>query len=272
MTEKKLPREEAQANGARRASSEIPADSTLRVLMAAQARSRVAMQRAAAQSERQHIEAAHIAAQVAAKNQARAAALLLSIRPAELLELGSLVLQAVVRRADRVPDGHLIEVVAPPWFAILNEMRRDPRFMFQITPERFEELIAGAYDLAGYTTVLTPRSGDLGRDVIATRSDGVSVRILDQAKRYGPGQEVSYESIRALLFVLDADHATKGFLTTTAAFPRNLMKDRLVAPRIGSRLELISGSDLVGRLEALSRPSEAAPSASGSKKSRTPSG
>jgi restriction system protein len=135
---------------------------------------------------------------------------------------------------------------------VFNEMRRDPNFMYEIPPERFEELIAGAYDLAGYKTVLTPRSGDLGRDVIATRSDGVTVRILDQAKRYGPGQEVSYEAIRALLFVLDADHASKGFLTTTAAFPPNLMKDRLIAPLIGSRLELVPGTELVARLDGLS--------------------
>jgi restriction system protein len=223
-------------------------DDALVVLMAGQTQSRILMQAAMAESHRQHAEAAQAAAQA---STIRPASATLSLSAAA--ELGSLVLQAIVIRGSRVPDGSLIEVIAPPWFAIFDQLRRDPNFMFQIPPDKFEELIAGAYDLAGYKTILTPRSGDLGRDVIATRSDGVTVRILDQAKRYGPGQVVGYDVIRAMLFVLDADHASKGFLTTTAAFPPNLMQDRLIAPRIGSRLELVPGNELVPRLEELSR-------------------
>jgi hypothetical protein len=56
---------------------------------------------------------------------------------------------------------------------------------------------------------------------------------LDQTKKYGPGKEVGYDAIRAMLFVVDADHATKGFLTTTGTFPPNLMKERFIAPLIG---------------------------------------
>jgi restriction system protein len=243
-----MQRDETSGESAKEDAGPGMKDGTLEALMAGRTQSRLLFEAAAAESHRQHSEAAQAAAQ-ASKIIPASATLDLS---SAAQRLGLLLLQALVKRGSQVPDGRLIEVIAPPWFAIFDQLRRDPNFMFQIAPDKFEELIAGAYDLAGYETILTPRSGDLGRDVIATRSDGVIVRILDQAKRYGPGQEVSYEAIRAMLFVLDADHASKGFLTTTAAFPSNLMKDRFIAPLIGSRLELVPGNELVSRLEQLS--------------------
>ena len=51
---------------------------------------------------------------------------------------------------------------------------------------------------------LTPRSGDYGRDVIATSKTklvGV-VRIIDQVKRYTPPNEVTANDVRAMLGVL----------------------------------------------------------------------
>jgi len=47
----------------------------------------------------------------------------------------------------------------------------------------WEEIIAGAYKKAGFDEVtLTPRSGDLGRDVIAIKKGLGSVRVIDQVK------------------------------------------------------------------------------------------
>ena len=221
------------------------ADNTLLVLMAAHAQARISMQVAAAEAARTDAEAANFAAQATITSRANAALLTAA-------QAASILLKAIILRGEKVPDGRLIEVLAPPWFAIFRELRRDPRFMYNIPPDKFEEFLAGAYDLAGYKTILTPRSGDLGRDLIATRDDGVLVKILDQAKRYGPGQQVDYDAIRAMLFVLDADKASKGFLTTTGTFPPDVMKDRLIAPLIGKRLELVPGTDLVSRLELLS--------------------
>lgn len=173
------------------------------------------------------------------------------VTPSLLQSIG-LLIQTVVLRGENTPNGHVIEAIMIPWFAILAELRRDPNFMHQMSPAMLEEMIAGAYDLAGCDEViLTPRSGDRGRDVIATTHAGVTVKILDQAKKYKPGVLVDYDAIRAFLFVLDADRASKGYITTTSDFPPNLMKDPLIAPRIGTTLELINYSKLVDRLEGL---------------------
>lgn len=165
---------------------------------------------------------------------------------------GAVQLQTVIDRIEKVPEGHLIEVAMIPWFAIYREIHRNPWFMHQLTPLQLEEMIAGAYKLAGFPSVtITPRSGDRGRDVIATSRDGYTVRILDQAKKYAPNKIIGYDAIRAFIMVLDADRATRGFLTTTGAFPPNLLQDHLIAPRLGSTLELVDGANLGKRLAEL---------------------
>lgn len=78
-------------------------------------------------------------------------------------------------------------------------------------------------------------------------------RMLDQAKKYGPDKVVGYDAIRAFIMVLDADRATRGFLTTTGIFPPDILKDPFIAPRLGSTLELVEGANLVKRLGELAR-------------------
>jgi restriction system protein len=158
----------------------------------------------------------------------------------------------VVDRIARIPEGHLIDVVMTPWLALYREINRDPGFMYRLTSLQLEELIAGAYKLAGFPSVtITPRSGDHGRDVIATSRDGYTVRVLDQAKKYAPDRTVGYEAIRAFIMVLDADRATRGYLTTTGVFPPNVLRDPFIAPRLGSTLELVDGANLTRRLAEL---------------------
>ena len=54
--------------------------------------------------------------------------------------------------------------------------------------EKWEEMIAGAYSRAGFDEViLTPRSGDYGRDVIAIRKGIGCIKIIGSVKAYKPG-------------------------------------------------------------------------------------
>src|SRR6516225_9135365 len=64
---------------------------------------------------------------------------------------------------------------------------KDPELMYQLNPRKWEELIAGAYELAGFDEViLTPRSGDKGRDVIAVKKGIGCIRFLEEVKAYKP--------------------------------------------------------------------------------------
>ena len=63
--------------------------------------------------------------------------------------------------------------------------------------------IAGAYVEQGFEVILTPRSKDKGRDIIASSSLG-KIRIIDQVKAYRPGHIVTAEEVRAMVGVLVA--------------------------------------------------------------------
>ena len=171
-----------------------------------------------------------------------------------LLDTPSLLLQAVIVAGDKTQEGQLVEAVALPWFDIIELLSRDPAVAYQIDARKWEEIIAGAYQRAGFDEVtLTPRSGDFGRDVIAVKRGLGIVRVIDQVKAYGAGHLVTADDVRALLGVLHGDKASKGFLTTTSDFAPKLCDDILLQPFMPAQLELINGKTLLARLKDLAK-------------------
>src|ERR1700674_2692916 len=109
-----------------------------------------------------------------------------------------------------IPEGQdsagvLMRSTSLVWNAIVRMLGSDWELAYQISSEKWEELVAGAYTLAGYDTVLTPRSGDHGRDVIAVRRGVGCVKIIGSVKAYRPGHLVEYDDVRALLGVLSGE-------------------------------------------------------------------
>ena len=165
-----------------------------------------------------------------------------------------LLVQAIVIPGERTSEGSLIQALAPAWTEIIREIGANPSVAFQISPRRWEEIIAGAYHKAGFDEVtLTPASGDFGRDIIAVKRGLGSVRIIDQVKAYKPGHLVTADDVRALIGVVMTDQASKGFLTTTSDFAPRISTDPLIQSVIPARLELVNGVDLMARLEKLAR-------------------
>ena len=151
-------------------------------------------------------------------------------------------------------EGKLIEAVTIPWFEIIALLRKDPSIAYQLSWQKWEEIIAGAYKKAGFDEVtLTRRSGDYGRDVIAIKKGLGSVRVIDSVKAYTPPHLVSANDVRALIGVLQGDGASKGIVTTTSDFAPRIKTDPTIIPWIPSRLELINGQTLIARLEKLAR-------------------
>jgi len=160
---------------------------------------------------------------------------------------GEILLQAqLVTFGDKTNEGFLIQAIAIPWINIIREWEHDPDFIFRLNARRFEELIAGAYERAGCDhVVLTPQSGDRGRDVIVTATyPGIGeVRFIDQVKRYARHHEVNADEVRALLGVLSRDQdISKGIVTTTSRFAPGIYEE--LADYIPTRLELKNGNQL----------------------------
>lgn len=203
-----------------------------------------------------------VAAQIAVRSRLNAAAIMAGTNRAEpplplrVEGIAQLLLQAAIVPGARTNEGKLIEAVTIPWFDIIALLKQDPNVAFQISPDKWEEIIAGAYHRAGFEEVtLTPRSGDHGRDVIAIKKALGSVRIIDQVKAFKPPNLVTANDVRALMGILQGDGASKGFLTTTTDFAPRLRTDPLIVPFMPARLELVNGTVLLAKLEELARKS-----------------
>jgi len=125
-------------------------------------------------------------------------------------------------------------------------------------------MIAGAYAEQGFEVVLTPRSNDKGRDVIATSRGVGSIRYFDQVKAYGPGRLVTADDVRAMIGVLAIEgNVSKGIITTTSAFAPGILTDEGIQRLMPYRLELKARDALLewlGGIAASSpmkRPSDA---------------
>lgn len=161
------------------------------------------------------------------------------------------LLQAVIEQVGKDPDGILVRALGIPWIEIMSMIANDPSVIYQIDARKWEEIIAAAYDRAGYLSVLTPRSGDLGRDVVATMPGIGSVRIYDQVKAYSPGHLVTANDVRALNGILEGN-VSKGVITTTTDFAPGVYTDPILSKLMPYRLELKPRDKLLPWLESLS--------------------
>jgi len=196
-------------------------------------------------------------ASVAAQAQTRSLAPFLSSiqevqRNNVLLDSPSLLLQAVVVPGDKSVEGQLIASVALPWFDIIELLRRSPSTIYEIDWRKWEEIVAAAYKQQGFEVVLTPRSNDKGRDVIATKHGLGSIRFVEQVKAYRPGHLVTADEVRSMLGVLSSDpNLSKGIITTTSSFAPGILKDPGLTAFMPYRLELKPGEALLEWLIAI---------------------
>ncbi|MET3303588.1 restriction endonuclease [Bradyrhizobium diazoefficiens] len=99
-------------------------------------------------------------------------------KQAELRVAGIITPDHKIVLADRkTAEGFLIKANSAVWYEIVASLQSDWSQAYSLSATRWEEIVAGAFDKAGFDEVtLTPRSGDHGRDVIAVRRGLVASR------------------------------------------------------------------------------------------------
>ena len=178
-----------------------------------------------------------------------------SIRDA--LFLGELEISEEEREADlsedyiaRQADAQLVDVVpaealeclrrvefAP--MVLLDRALRDPELMRRLSAREFEGFVAALIQQLGFEdVVLTPGSGDEGRDVLATkRVHGIAILCAFECKRYAPDRPVGPEIARALLGTIlhGKTRAAKGILVTTSFFAPATRRFILTEPSLDGK-------------------------------------
>jgi len=176
-------------------------------------------------------------------------------REAELVlgsEFPTLLTQTLIIPESKTAEGILIAAIAFPWRKILKLITEDPSLIFQIDdPWKWEEIIAASYKESGLfdDVILTPRSNDGGKDVIAIKKGYGSIRSVESVKKYKPGNEVTADDVRALGFLLSDPRNSKGIVSTTWKFAPKIEEDPLIKQYIPYRLELVDGEKLIERFK-----------------------
>lgn len=120
-------------------------------------------------------------------------------------------------------EKRIIEVKSLP-LQLLKALAADPRHLHALTPRQFEEFVAELVDGLGFAdVVLTPRSYDGGKDVIASKIvEGIPLMFYFECKKYADGNKVQLDTLRALLGVVahDSRKANIGVLVTTSRFTK----------------------------------------------------
>jgi HJR/Mrr/RecB family endonuclease len=122
---------------------------------------------------------------------------------------------------------------------ILDQILRSPESMRALTARDFERFIATLIDQLGFeNVVITPRSGDQGRDVLATKTmHGIPILFAFECKRYRPDSRVGPEILRALLGTIThgPTKANKGVLVTTSTFTSGARTYILTEPSLDGK-------------------------------------
>jgi HJR/Mrr/RecB family endonuclease len=147
-----------------------------------------------------------------------------------------------------LPKIEFIKVVSEELLARLAQF---PEERFRLNPRTFEETVAEVLARMGYEVRLTPRTGDKGRDVIASINTPVTpVLMLVECKRYAANRLVGPEPITRLWYRLFDDHANLAMVITTSRF-QPVAKETAI--NRGYQISLKEGEDFIQWLKSLKR-------------------
>ena len=156
---------------------------------------------------------------------------------------------------DERSEGRLVQASMIPLLDILRFLERDPDSVYGIDPIKWEEIIAASYDASGLfdEVILTPRSGDGGKDVVGViRGIG---RIVESIKRKTPRHLVTADDVRVCAFQLLDERNVKARISTTWEFAPKLRQDPLIDRLVKEqRLELLNRKDLFDRFKEYTMP------------------
>lgn len=103
---------------------------------------------------------------------------------------------------------------------LIEQLKNNPEDLYQLTPRRFEELVAEIIADMGYDVELTPQTRDGGRDILAT-IDLPTGRILTivECKRFRRDRSVGIDVVERFLYTIrDKDRASCGLIASTSRF------------------------------------------------------
>lgn len=105
-------------------------------------------------------------------------------------------------------------------------LKKHPDKLYELSPRKFEELVASILKDLGFDVELTQATRDGGRDIIAYIRNAVCSYLTHiECKRYAPDNKVGVGIIREVVGVHHIRKATKSIIVTTSFFSSDAVKE-----------------------------------------------
>jgi hypothetical protein len=122
-----------------------------------------------------------------------------------------------------VPESAIISAVSPRIVmateAIVEQLKKRPESVHDLSPRKFEELLAELLSNMGWRVELTPATRDGGKDLLAYLDTEVGeILCLVEAKKHRRDRKVGIDLVRSLYGTLCDYQANSAMLVTTSSF------------------------------------------------------
>lgn len=126
-------------------------------------------------------------------------------------------------------------------------LKKHPEKLYELSPRKFEELVASILKDMGFDVELTQATRDGGSDIIAHVRNAVCSYLTHiECKRYAAGNKVGVGIIREVIGVHHIRGATKSIIVTTSFFSSDAVKE---AERMENQLDLKDFADIKSWLQ-----------------------
>ncbi len=120
--------------------------------------------------------------------------------------------------------------------------KKHPEKLYDLSPRKFEELVASILEDMGLDIQLTKATRDGGTDIIASVKNALtSLLILVECKRYAPENKVGVDIIRNVAGVHTLKNPAKSIIVTTSTFTKDAKE---IAKELETRIDLKDYEDL----------------------------
>ena len=103
--------------------------------------------------------------------------------------------------------------------AVKRVLANDPVRLHELTPRKFEELIASILEDAGFHVELTKQTRDGGYDILAHLKNQITKFVmLVECKRYSSENKVDVSVVRQIIGVHNTVNPAKSLIVTTSSF------------------------------------------------------
>ncbi|WP_327019372.1 restriction endonuclease [Croceibacter atlanticus] len=144
-------------------------------------------------------------------------------------------------------DNEIVESTQNVIITDINEevkkyFKKHPEKLYDLSPRKFEELVASILEDMGLDIQLTKATRDGGTDIIASVKNALtSLLILVECKRYAPDNKVGVDIIRNVAGVHTLKNPAKSIIVTTSTFTKDAKE---IAKELETRIDLKDYEDL----------------------------